>query len=294
MIKKRLCIFAHYDKDGLVDPYVHGYLESLMPFMQKIIFVSTSIKEGVQAQKLRESGIELIFRDNIGYDFLSWKLAVMSVSLGDYDEVFQVNDSCYAPLYRFDEIMKAMDGVECDFWGITKCRQVTTHMQSYFVCYRKKVLESDAFRNFWQEVGVLEHKSEIIRQYEIGLTRALLRGGFTMDSYFVPSVLTYVKNLPKSFLREIKKFRVRGARPSVRNMFFSNPSLCYYKEMLEERVPLVKVALVRDNPLGRPIVDLYGLESVDKHAVELMERHSLRVNGKGNTIASAFFRNGRR
>ena len=39
---KRLCIFAHYDKDNLIDDYVIYYLRELKKSFNKIIFVSDS------------------------------------------------------------------------------------------------------------------------------------------------------------------------------------------------------------------------------------------------------------
>ena len=90
---RRLCVFAHYDKDGIVDPYVYAYLKALRPFMERIIFVSVSISDHFQASEFTDMGVEVITRDNIGHDFMSWKLALSGVNFQEYDELFQVNDS---------------------------------------------------------------------------------------------------------------------------------------------------------------------------------------------------------
>ena len=48
----RVCIFAHYDKDNIIDDYVIYYLNALKKDFNKIIFVSDSDLPKEQTEKL--------------------------------------------------------------------------------------------------------------------------------------------------------------------------------------------------------------------------------------------------
>ena len=119
---KRTAVFAHYDKNNLIQDYVVYYLSELKKCAEKIIFVSDS-------------------------DVLPEELKKMA------------NDSCYAPLFPFEEMFSAMSKKPLDFWGATSsdsgikkedenvyCR--FNHIQSYFVVFKPAVFNSDIFNKF--------------------------------------------------------------------------------------------------------------------------------------------------
>ena len=64
MALKRCCVFAHFDQQNIVDPYVLEYLDALIPLVDKLVFVSTSrvetvryrptFREGYQSQMQRK------------------------------------------------------------------------------------------------------------------------------------------------------------------------------------------------------------------------------------------------
>jgi lipopolysaccharide biosynthesis protein len=117
---KRIALFAHYDRDGIVDDYVIYYLRGLAPVADRILFVSDCELSAGEAAKL-EGLAELVFAGRHGeYDFGSWKrgLAHLNYDLAGWDELILANDSCYAPVYPFEDFEKMKD-VSCDFWGPT-------------------------------------------------------------------------------------------------------------------------------------------------------------------------------
>ena len=65
----RICIFAHYDKDNIVDDYVIYYLNALKKDFSKIIFVSDSDLPESETSKIagasQFSGANLGFVDRL-------------------------------------------------------------------------------------------------------------------------------------------------------------------------------------------------------------------------------------
>ena len=70
-----LCLFAHFDKDSIVDDYVLHYLAKLKELPFSIIFISASPLGGGEQAKLAGCCDDVIVRPNAGLDFGSWSLA---------------------------------------------------------------------------------------------------------------------------------------------------------------------------------------------------------------------------
>lgn len=92
---KRIALFAHYDRDGLIDDYVIYYLQGLQKVAQSILFVSNCELAAGEAAKL-EGLAELVFAGKHDtYDFGSWKIGFEHIgyNLTGWDEVIIANDS---------------------------------------------------------------------------------------------------------------------------------------------------------------------------------------------------------
>ena len=81
--------------------------------------------------------------------------------LSSYDTVTIMNDTCYFPIFDFkNHFINMENNRNLDFWGasIHKATNigmpgtngpVPEHIQSYFICFRKKLVNSDVFIKFW-------------------------------------------------------------------------------------------------------------------------------------------------
>ncbi|MBR5599167.1 MAG: hypothetical protein IKW39_03910, partial [Alphaproteobacteria bacterium] len=100
-----------------------------------------------------------------------------------YELIF-ANDSTYAPITSFSPMFKDMDKrQELDFWGNTQNTHFKPHLQSYFLVFRKKVINSHKFQQFIQSITKLPDHSLYILQYEVELTSYLSQLGYKYDSY---------------------------------------------------------------------------------------------------------------
>lgn len=179
----RLLCYAHHDERGTVRPFVKHALASMAPLCSGRVFVSNSPMGEPDLGELRALCGEVVVSDNVGYDFFMWKRALLAADFGRYDEVVLMNSSVYGPLFPIDGVFAEMDGVDCDFWGITECFRHLPHLQSYFVVFRREVLSSPRFRMFWDAVLPYADKRQVILGYEVGMTRWLVESGFRPEAY---------------------------------------------------------------------------------------------------------------
>mgnify|MGYP000301584824 FL=1 len=195
---KRAVVFAHYDKDELVDDYVIYYLKSLKETAQNIIFVSCGNLSDVEKSKLDGIVSHIIAEHHEEYDFGSYKRGFLYLKennlLENIDELVLANDSCFGPFYPFTEIFTEMEKKDCDFWGITKnnfgYRKVPNHffvrrphIQSYFIVLKNNTFKSDDFTNFMKSIKPENSKCVVVSNYEIGLSEMLVEMGFRYDVY---------------------------------------------------------------------------------------------------------------
>lgn len=279
----RHTIFAHYDKDDLVDEYVWYFLRSLKEVSSSIVFVTTSKISQDDVTRLEKICDTIIVRENVGYDFVSWQTGMNSAAsianLDDFDEVIICNDSVYGPLFALGAIFEAMSKKDCDFWSMTDNYEIAYHLQSYFLVFKRKVVNSKAFKDFWGAVKVERTKGEIIKKYEVGLTQCLMSAGFRPCAYApCPSTARMLTVKAISALRNPLRAMSRiltSLKGGEFNYRALNPTIFLWRELLVKyRMPFLKVELLRDNPGG---VDIKGWEDIvreqSNYDTKLIKRH---------------------
>ena len=196
---KRAAVFAHYDKDNIIDDYVIYYLKNLKKLCEKLIFVSCGTLSEFELQKLDNIADYTITEPHNEYDFGSYKRGFFYLKtknfLDNIDSLILANDSCYAPLHPLKNVFDVMEKETCDFWGITKNKYglrkrknsfinvKREHIQSYFLVINSNIFNSDLFLNFMKKVKQEEFKNDIIINYEIGLSELLTASGFKGGVY---------------------------------------------------------------------------------------------------------------
>lgn len=249
--KKRAVIFVHFDKDGLLDPHVQFFLGELRKHCETLIFVSTSILPA----ELKKAALicdEVISRENVGYDFVSWKIGLGLLEFPEsYDEITFVNDSCYGPLFDLGKVFKRADSKVCDMWGLTYSHEIAPHIQSFFFSFQKKIISSLDFKNFWSSVEPLVDKKEIIRRYEVGMTTYFVERGYSASALFDIRSMTFLEKLTAAFYNGpyLQRKFIRVFRRFLHEKRVRNPMHIYWCSVLNRGIPFIKVELVRYNPL---------------------------------------------
>ena len=224
-MKKRVLIFAFHDRHSYVDIHVIKYLEKIRNSFEKIIFVSDQPLKKKELQKIRFVD-KYIHRNHNEKDFGSWKLGINKIMINNFDELFLTNDSIIGPLINIEKVLFKMDQKKIDFWGISSAGKGNLfHLQSYFLCFKKKCFESKVFKDFFANIKKLESKGELVQKYEIGLTQILINSGFKCSQF---------------------------TRHSDKDIFSSTKSYKLYKK---KDLPFIKVKVLVSNPVRVPNVN---------------------------------------
>lgn len=187
VFKKRryLAVFASYNKDGRILPYVEHYLSELAKHA-KIIFVSDNNISRSELNKIKPYISAAICQRHGEYDFGSYKRGIdYAREHGLFDRqhaLILCNDSCVGPLYDLQPTLVDMERRKVDFWGITHSTFAKPHLQTYFLLFHRNVFQSDAFKEFFNSIERKENVSQVVLAYEIELTDVLNKAGFKWSS----------------------------------------------------------------------------------------------------------------
>lgn len=232
-MKKRLCVFAHFDAQGEIKPFTLFYLRKLREECDEIVFVTVSNPGPEELRKLEGIVSQVILRPNVGYDFAMWQQALAECDLTQYEELLLTNSSVFGPIWPLNRVFAKMANVACDVWGMTENTEIDWHLQSYFLVFRHTAIESEAFRQFWAAVLPFRNKTQVIRSYEVGLSVFLKESGLALRA---------MVELP----RDPRPRLVRMVRRPPRQL---NPTCSRPIELIAAGMPLVKLELFRDNPI---------------------------------------------
>lgn len=262
--KTRTAIFAHFDKDNVIDDYVIYYLNALKKVAQKLIFVSDCDLNTVETDKLIGIADKIIAKPHGEHDFGSYKRGFLFAQENNWligtDMLIFANDSCYGPFFQLENIFEKMEHENGNFWGITQnnkfkifknlpCGKTCEipHIQSYFFVLKKDVFSHLAFLNFIKSVKKEKNRNEVILKYEIGLSELLLENNFAM----------------KSFIKAYKDE--------------SSPFLHRAQELiLNHGMPFLKCAIPKGRYVGLS-VDLEEIAKVSDYPIEIIEKHAKRT-----------------
>jgi rhamnosyltransferase len=188
----RILFFVHYNKYNSLEDYIIYLLENIKILYSRIVFISNSKLNDQQILMLKGLYNSLIIRENKGFDFGAWKDALLQEgweNLAAYDNVTIMNDSCFGPFYDMEIIYNRMEQNTIDFWGISdfsgmnygmpeKKGPIPKHIQSYFLCFKKKIINSLIFKYFWENIDNERNINTVIQKYETQLTSILKENGF--------------------------------------------------------------------------------------------------------------------
>jgi lipopolysaccharide biosynthesis protein len=178
-----LCLMAHFDPDGWIDPYVQYAIKQYADLGAEVVLVSTSPSLNPEhlAQVLPYVRM-VVRRDNRGIDFGSWRTAMALIeNWSYYERVLITNDSIYGPLFPLAPVFEAM--ASHPLWGMTDNWEMAFHVQSYFWVFQQPVLSSAAMQDFWHNFCFYQDKSRIIKHYEVGFTPYWIKQGVYPVAY---------------------------------------------------------------------------------------------------------------
>jgi hypothetical protein len=270
---RRLCLFAAYDADGVVDDYVVTYLRELSRHAD-VYYLADGVLEPGELDKLADVTAGAWSVPHGGYDFGSFSMLARDLVGWDvvdsYDELLLANDSCFL-LHPLDEVFATMDARACDWWSLqatsmehdenyfrddspiplaeAKRRFIGPrhfsdvrylHLSSYFLVFRRPVVADEGFRWRLDTVVPQEAKGLVVHKYEIGISRHLTDAGYDFDTW-----LPDLQPFHPLYSRHVFDLVGRGFPLAKRNFLGENPrrapDVGRWPERLRELAPAARV-----------------------------------------------------
>lgn len=189
----RLLLYVHYNKYNKLSSHVIYQLQKMAPLFSTIWFISNSQLSESELDYLKTEGLitDYLQRENIGFDFLAWRESMFKIGfdeLKQFDSVTLMNDTCFGPLWDMESIYQSFENQKMiDFWGMTNHRatkRFKEHLQSYFISFKQRVVQSEEFYQFWSRVIDYSNVQDVIEQYETQITTHFLNAGYHYSSVF--------------------------------------------------------------------------------------------------------------
>ncbi|MGN0929588.1 MAG: rhamnan synthesis F family protein [Alphaproteobacteria bacterium] len=271
-----LCLFAGYDKDGIIDDYV---LCSVKRFSEisDVYYLSDCEMKDAEIQRLAPFVKKAFAYRHQKYDFGSWSELIKLIgwdTICKYKNLMLVNDSVYGPFYNIKKIITDFEKSCYDFYGFTpNPKKHSYHIQSYFLIFKNNILRNKNFQNFFNNIEFLSDKGEIIKRYEKGLSNLLYKEGFKSD--------TFIKNYDCYFPNQIVKQNGFFIKVSLFTQKMSKEDMTYFFDNFKSKYTNYDVNLIL-NHLKRKNVNL---DDVIKDSV-LKIRNYKTLKGIRNTFAN--------
>lgn len=278
---KRLCLFAGYDRDGIVDDYVIAYVRELSRHADVYYLADSDMQPG-ELDKLAPYTRGAWAQRHGQYDFGSYSQLAGKVgweAIAQYDELLLVNDSCYL-LRGLDDVFARMDGKACDWWGLQATKGIVAtrrnpanrfrqpipmdavrnsllqnferdyqydfHVGSYFVAYRRPVIDDPEFRRLIDSVAWQASKKNLVLKYEVGFTRHLIARGYAFDT-FVGSLYPFHPIFSNWYFRLLEEGFPLLKRYFLSENHYAIPGLHRWPERVREKIPGADVAVIQKN-----------------------------------------------
>ncbi len=217
-------VFVTHSPDGLIKPHVVHFISALKSNGIRVVLVIAA-DEPMQpvAPQLAALLTGVFVRENKGYDFAAWAhILQLCPELFGAPILYLINDSNFGPLNggKFASLLQRIRSSTADVIGLTESHEHEWHIQTYFLAFRAGALSSISFHRFINSISILSDKDDVIRTYELKLASHLRERGLKVEVIFdAPYV------------------------PIPEHRF--NKTLFYWKQLIEEGSPFVKVGALR-------------------------------------------------
>lgn len=253
------CVYSQFNKNGRVEAYVYDALNTIKNSGLEVIFVTTSRLDKTSDQdKLFEICNTVIVRENIGYDFGSYKVGIDHITKlkANPKKILITNDSVYGPFSNLNNFIRKSNSF--DIYGLTDSIDFNYHLQSYFIIYNESVIKHKAFKTFWSSVKLLSNdvpdfKNKIIQDYEVGGSQYFIKHGFKIGAAYAFDKISEI--IFKEFLEELKYKKNVHKSEIEKFLLGHNTTHNYWKVLLQLGFPYIKRELLTQNPTNSKIDD---------------------------------------
>lgn len=179
-----------------------------------IVVSNTNLTESDRNLLLERSHL-VIERPNVGYDFGGYREGIFTILERGIklNALYVMNDSMWFPVKKDTDLIEKCRAAPEDLYGIHvghyQQRIGNEFVQSYFFRFKKEILNSKAFRDYWMSIPMMQDKKEVVRFLELKMAARFHNKGFSYGGFTTwRDVLDLVlKSDDEGFLRRVFEYQ---------------------------------------------------------------------------------------
>lgn len=287
---KRICLFAGYDKNHIIQDDVICYIKELSAIADVYYMADNEINDEEKLKIIPYVKGAYGFNHK-KYDFGSWQELIKIIGwekISEYDELILANDSVFGPLYSIRNIIDDIENDnEWDICGITgglltpkKNKEFVNEdiwaITSHFLVLRKKAFTSEIFKKFFQNIKIETSQKDVIQKYELKFAKNFYENGY------VAKVYMGFKNVYDDWYKGEQERK----NPFIKKKIFLNKEIMktskpyLYKILLHKKQYKYNINLINDflkkNNISFFNIIRYGFFS--RHNLKSIRRWIIQIN----------------
>ncbi len=231
---RELCLFVTHMVSPTLKTHVQEHIQHFLAAnIDVVLIANTDLNpDEVQVSEALLQRLSGFFvRENLGFDFAAWGHLLQMLPARDKPvRLYLVNDSVAGPLTTplFQNMLERVRASTADLIGLTESVFPRPHLQSFFLVFNEKLIQSLAFDRVLGNIVCFPSKDSVIDVYETWLTETFAQQGFKCEA-MIPAM---------------------GRRHDANDTYFR------WNELVERGFPYVKVSLLREKPNDSEITQL--------------------------------------
>lgn len=226
---KKVAVYVIYPKEGVKPSHLASLKYLIGAGYSPLLVSNLELDDAPRSELLRWSWL-LIERPNIGYDFGGYREAILKLNVEgrEVERLALFNDSCWFPIPANSSWLAKAELTGKDLVGSVSNRFIHPrlartmkellwsynegtrgfHYCSFALLLSGRVTQDPRFVEFWRRYPLLGSKRHVVRHGEVGLTKWIMRRGYTHGS------TVKIQHLDE----ELESMTCRGLQKVLRNM----------------------------------------------------------------------------
>ena len=257
---KRTVLLASFSYDGRIDDSLIYLLKGLKKIADNIVLIADSPIFEEELDKLDGLVSYARYKRHGAYDFGSYRDGLKYLRENGYldesvsEELVMMNDSCYGPVYPFEESFEKMAKEAWNFWGYVGNWSISFHICSFFYVFDRKVIDSMLLDEFMERVKGEVDRYTAIAEFETQLTKVLTSQNMVAKAYVSETEDSGINH--RNILTLLRDYRL----PLIKKKSLNGDA----KESIVAAMKIIE----RDNPDLYPLIKISPINT-DHHPIDL-------------------------